>query len=202
MMDPIEWEKFYSDTETEKMPWYYPELDPDLEAVLGKMKISSGRVLDIGTGPGTQAMALAELGFEVTATDISAEAIRLCSEKARIRGLSIKFQADDILHSKVAPGLDVIFDRGCFHALEPSKRESYREIIASLIAPRGLFFLKCFNIKETMEGGPYRFSPGEIRKIFSPRFSILSIDETVYQGTLTPLPKALFVVMKGLEKKT
>ncbi len=201
MMEPIEWEKFYFDTDTEKMPWYYPELDPDLEAALSKMKIRSGRALDIGTGPGTQAMALAGLGFEVTATDISAEAIRLCRDKARIKGLSVRFYVDDILHSKVTPDFDVIFDRGCFHALPPLERESYREIIHSLIAPKGVFFLKCFNIKETMEGGPYRFSPAEIKKIFSPRFNILSIDETVYQGTLTPLPKALFVIMKGLEKK-
>jgi len=196
-MEPIEWEKLYRETETSKMPWYYAELDPDLEAALRGRKIKHGSVLDIGTGPGTQAMALARLGFEVTATDISTAAIRLCRDKARQEGLSIRFQADDILHSKVAPSFDVIFDRGCFHALPPSERKQYTEIISALLRPSGVFFLKCFNIKETMEGGPYRFSPDDIRKLFSPNFKVLSIEETVYQGTMSPLPKALFVIMKG-----
>jgi len=197
MMEPIEWEKFYRENELKKMPWYYPGLDPDLEAALREMEISSGKALDIGTGPGTQAMALARLGFDVTATDVSEEAIRLCREKTRLEGLSINFQVDDILKSSITPGFDVIFDRGCFHAQPPAERNRYRDIIHGLLAPNGVFFLKCFNIKETMEGGPYRFSPDDIRHIFSSGFSVLSIEETVYQGTLTPLPKALFVIMRG-----
>ena len=46
-----------------------------------------------------------------------------------------------------------------------------------------------------MEEGPYKFSQGEIRDLFSESFIIDSIKETVYQGTLNPFPKALFVVM-------
>jgi hypothetical protein len=47
-----------------------------------------------------------------------------------------------------------------------------------------------------VEQGPYRFSPDKIKEIFGNGFEILSIKETVYQGTLDPLPKALFVVMR------
>ncbi len=46
-----------------------------------------------------------------------------------------------------------------------------------------------------MEEGPYKFSQGEIKDLFSGSLTIDSIKETVYQGTLNPLPKALFVVM-------
>ena len=46
-----------------------------------------------------------------------------------------------------------------------------------------------------MEEGPYKFSQGEIRNLFSDSLTIDSIKETVYQGTLNPLPKALFVVI-------
>jgi len=197
-MKPVEWEKLYQETEPVKMPWYYAGLDPDLEAALREMNIKKGRLLDIGTGPGTQAVALSRMGFEVTATDISRTAIELCRERAAGEGLSVEFVEDDILQSKLRPGFDVIFDRGCFHALPPSERERYREIVHGLLAPDGMFFLKCFNIKETMEDGPYRFSPEEIEDIFSPRFRIISITETVYQGTLSPLPLALFVRMKRL----
>lgn len=46
-----------------------------------------------------------------------------------------------------------------------------------------------------MQEGPYKFSPDEIRDLFSESFKIDSIRETVYQGILDPFPKALFVVM-------
>ena len=46
-----------------------------------------------------------------------------------------------------------------------------------------------------MEEGPYKFSQGQIRDLFSKSLIIDSIKETVYQGTLNPSPKALFVVM-------
>ena len=59
----------------------------------------------------------------------------------------------------------------------------------------GILFLKCFSDKEPRQEGPYKFSQGEIRDLFSESFQIDSVKETVYQGTLDPLPKALFVVM-------
>ncbi len=195
-MEPHEWERLYQETEEKKMPWYYPGLDPDLEAALNEMDIKGGRLLDIGTGPGTQAMALARMGFDVTATDISPTAVALCREHAAKDDLAIEFVEDDILESNLSPGFDVIFDRGCFHSLPPEKRECYRETVHDLLLPEGVFFLKCFNVKETMEGGPYRFSPEEIEEIFTPRFRVISIAETVYQGTLSPLPLALFVRME------
>ena len=41
----------------------------------------------------------------------------------------------------------------------------------------------------------YVISPYEIRDLFGESFRIESIKETVYQGTLDPFPRALFVVM-------
>jgi hypothetical protein len=46
-----------------------------------------------------------------------------------------------------------------------------------------------------MEERPYKFSQAELRDLFCESFIIDSIKETVYQGTLNPFPKALFVVM-------
>ena len=40
-----------------------------------------------------------------------------------------------------------------------------------------------------------KFSQHEITNLYSESFVIESIKETVYQGTLDPFPKALFVVM-------
>ena len=61
-------------------------------------------------------MQLARRGFAVTAADISEAAIRLAREKAEAQGLTITWQQDDILATRLTGPFDLIFDRGCFHA--------------------------------------------------------------------------------------
>ncbi|MDH2906836.1 MAG: class I SAM-dependent methyltransferase [Candidatus Nitrosotalea sp.] len=187
-----DWNNLYKQ-DVKKMPWYNERLDADLENQLNLRNITKGRFLDLGTGPGTQAIQLAKIGFEVTGTDLSENAIL----KARELDNSIKFIADDILHSKLKSTFDYILDRGCFHVLPPDKRSRYTKKIHEILDDSGLFFLKCFSIKEkNLTYGPYRFSEDEIRYIFSKYFVIESITDVVYQGTLDPLPKALFSVMR------
>jgi CYTH domain-containing protein len=78
------------------------------------------------------------------------------------------------------------------------ERPKYIIQIKRILDDRGILFLKCFSIKESRQEGPYKFSEDEIRDLFEKEqaFKIESIKETVYQGTLDPLPKALLVVMK------
>lgn len=194
--DIPDWEELYRTKDVEEMPWFHPTLDADLDSALSALKIRSGTALDLGTGPGTQAMALSELGFRVMATDVSATAVAKAAEKAERLGLEVRFTQDDILDTKLNIEFDFIFDRGCFHTLAPEKRGTYAETVHGLIKPGGHLFLKCFSHLETMEEGPYRFTPDDIRKVFSPRFEVVSIEDTVYQGTLDKFPKALFCVMK------
>lgn len=145
-------------------------------------------------------MALAARGFQVTACDLSEAAISQAQEKANAKGLNISFKQDDILNSRLDKTFDFVFDRGCFHVFHPQQRQDYVRAVTNLIKPAGYLFLKCFSHKETRENGPYRFTPEDISEIFSARFKILSIQETVYQGTIDPFPQALFCVLKRLER--
>ena len=88
-----------------------------------------------------------------------------------------------------------MFDRGCFHVLPIEKRSVYIREINRILDNRGILFLKCFSVKEPRQEGPYKFSEDEIRQLFGNDFVIISVKDTVYQGTLDPLPRALFVVM-------
>lgn len=190
-----DWRNLYDveDTQIEKLPWFSRELDPDLKQELENKGIKSGKILDLGTGPATQAIQLSKLGLDVTATDISEGAI------ARAKKLSkeITFVVDDIVESKLKTSqFDYIFDRGCFHVLEPIDRPRYVSKVKSLLKTGGLIFLKTFSIKEPMISGPHRFSVETIRTLFERDFEILSSKETVFQGTLPLLPKALFTVMR------
>ncbi|MBI1882405.1 MAG: methyltransferase domain-containing protein [Chloroflexi bacterium] len=190
------WEKLYQEHEIEAMPWFNPKLDDDLKKALDELGLRGGSTLDLGTGPGTQAIQLARIGFEVMATDIAGAAIRLARAKAEEQGLDIIWMQDDILDTRLAQQFDLIFDRGCFHVLAPERRQDYVRIVNGLLKPGGYLFLKCFSHLQPGEQGPFRFTPDQIQGIFRSRLKVLSIKETVYQGTLDPLPRALFCVMR------
>lgn len=188
-----DWNKVYDEHTVDQMAWFWPELDPDLKRALEKRNLRSGTFLDLGTGPGTQADALAKMGFTVTATDISHEAIRLANEKFN----NIDFVQDDILNSKLNQPFDYIFDRGCFHVIEEPLREKYVHAVADLFKEGGTLFLKCFSDKNEYFGkGPFQFSTDMIEQLFDEYFDIESIFDTIYQGTRKPTPKALFVTMR------
>lgn len=187
------WDELYKNTPVEEMPWFSQELDHDLAAELARRKITQGVFLDIGTGPGTQAIALAKLGFTVTGSDLSEAAIH----RAQSLQSPVTFVTDDITHTKLRGPFNFIFDRGCFHVLDPKDRATYLRTAATLLADGGMVFLKCFSLHETkIIDGPYRFTPFDIRTIFEPQFQIESILESEFRGTLTPNPKAVFAVMR------
>lgn len=191
-----DWEQLYQEQAVESMPWFHEALDPDLERALQQLNMTQGTALDIGTGPGTQAIALARLGFRVTATDLSTTAIEKAIEKTQDAKLDILWMQDDILNSQLDQRFDVIVDRGCFHVLPPQRRQDYVNVVASLLEPSGYLFLKCFSTRETRESGPYRFTPSDIQEIFQSHFHLISTEETQYYGTLDPMPKALFCIMR------
>ena len=186
------WQTVYSELEVENMGWFWPNLDPDLENAINKLKIHTGSFFDLGTGPGIQADALSRLGFEVLASDISTEAIALAEEKFE----GIEFIQDDILDTQINRQFNYVFDRGCFHVFDDIDRIKYISALNRLVLKNGIFFLKCFSNKNPDTGrGPYLYSRENITECFGGEFIIENIIDTVYQGTVEPMPKALFVQM-------
>jgi ubiquinone/menaquinone biosynthesis C-methylase UbiE len=194
-----DWNNLYNTQNVETMPWYNKSLDSDLEEELERGKISKGRILDLGTGPATQAIQLTKRGLEVTGSDVSEAAIRRARELYVHKDKEINFTVDNILNSKLPDKMfNYVFDRGCFHVLPIDKRPVYIKEVKRILDDNGRLFLKCFSIKEPRQEGPYKFSEAEIRQLFGNEFVIISVKDTVYQGTLDPLPRALFVVMSKL----
>ena len=191
-----DWNRLYSEMSVEDMPWYLPELDPDLKEALYKFVIKSGSFLDLGTGPGTQAIELSKRGFDVTGIDISKDAIL----KAQKLNDQVKFIQDDILNIHVKSQYNYIFDRGCFHIIDEEKRPVYLENVAKLLKKQGILFLKCFSDKNTFTGfGPHHISRSMIQDLFNRHFTILNIKDSTYQSNSSQQNKTLFVVMKKKE---
>ena len=192
-----DWETLYKSQRVETMPWYNENFDSDLEKELDERKIINNhhKFLDLGTRPATQAIWLAKRGFNVTGSDLSEAAINR-ARQIYAKEKNVNFMVDDILHSKLKGNeFDYIFDRGCFHVLLPADRQKYISKIKQILKDNGILFLKCFSDKEPRQEGQCKFSPDGIRDLFSESFRIDSLKETVYQGTLDPFPRALFVVM-------
>jgi release factor glutamine methyltransferase len=85
---------------------------PETEAVVQRCLdliagVAEPSVLDVGTGSGAIALAIADEhpGARVTATDVSAEALELARENARVTGLEVAFELAD-----VRDGIDGAFD--------------------------------------------------------------------------------------------
>jgi SAM-dependent methyltransferase len=190
------WKEIYGQQAAEQMPWYFEALDPDLERALDVQQVGPGRALDLGTGPATQAYALAKRGFSVIASDLSEQAIEQARAGAAQRGIALEAVQDDILATRLQGPFDLILDRGCFHVLEPSDRAAYARTVSSLTKQGAWFFLKCFSEEQPGEIGPYQSSPADIESIFRASFEIVSIERTIYQGTLAQPPKALFCSLR------
>ena len=70
------WDNYYKNEKIEEIPWIDKELDFDLEEELNILQLNKGVFLDLGTGTGTQAIQLAQRGFNIIASDISETIIK------------------------------------------------------------------------------------------------------------------------------
>ncbi|MEU8712523.1 class I SAM-dependent methyltransferase [Streptomyces sp. NPDC048663] len=146
--------------------------------------IPSGRALDLGCGPGRNALYLDSLGFQVDAVDLSPLAISWAEERARESGAHVRFHRGDaftLAGTELSGRHDLIYDSGFFHHLPPHRRITYLALLDQLLAPRGYFALTCFRDGESggselpdvafyrdarLHGG-LAYTPQSLRQIFS-----------------------------------
>ncbi|MEI7767685.1 MAG: class I SAM-dependent methyltransferase [Phycisphaerae bacterium] len=193
---PADWARLYQENDPEQLPWFCTELDQDIDKSLRLMKLRKANILDIGSGPGTQTIALADLGHNVLGLDISPAAVRKARRRASQAGVTAKFTAGDITTFAHRQPFDAIIDRGCFHALPANYRMRYLVRVAQLLKPNGWLFLKTFSSREPRSDGPARFKASEIRLIFRPFFRWEASWGSVFSGTLQTYPKALVCLLR------
>ena len=188
------WETIYEDAAASKLVgWYAESLDADVRLGIERFNLSQGTCLDIGSGHGTQAMALSKIGLEVTGIDISNHAIAYAKQSQA----SVEFLQDDILNTKLSTTFDLMVDRGCFHVFDAEKRATYIDAVTKLLKNNGFLLLKCFSEQQAVNpDGPFRFSIQKIDELFGAFFSIKEYWETAFIGTKEVPPKALFVILQ------
>ncbi|MFF8605903.1 class I SAM-dependent methyltransferase [Streptomyces sp. NPDC015346] len=140
------WNGFYSDR-SKGVPFFVAKPDESLVSYVDRGLVAPGRALDLGCGPGRNALHLASLGFEVDAVDLSEEALAWAEQRAEEAGADVRFHHGDAfeLAATVLSGpYDLICDSGCFHHLPPHRRISYLQLLDRVLAPGGHLALTCF----------------------------------------------------------
>jgi 2-polyprenyl-3-methyl-5-hydroxy-6-metoxy-1,4-benzoquinol methylase len=139
---------------------------PFLEEIFasGSWDIETGRALDIATGKGRNALFLAERGFKVDATDISAVALEEARKTAQAKGLDINFIEVDLDHADLPEAAyDLIVN---FNFLERALIPK----IKSALKPGGHIVFETFLIDQKELGHPrnpaYLLGHNELLELF------------------------------------
>jgi SAM-dependent methyltransferase len=139
-----------------------------------------GKVLDIAMGTGSNALFLAERGYEVTGIDISAVAVERAGREARERGLRLNAICADLRSYRLRPrSFDVVL---VFYYLQ---RDLCPQIAGALSAG-GVLVFETFTTEQRQFGwGPAKddhlLRPGELRGLF-PGLEELAFKEGVVQS--------------------
>ncbi|MCC9307202.1 class I SAM-dependent methyltransferase [Kitasatospora sp. RB6PN24] len=142
------WDRFYADRDR-GVPFFVAKPDENLVEHLERGPLTGGRALDLGCGPGRNALHLAAHGYEVDAVDLSPAALAWAEDRAAGQGAPPRPQARfhqgdiftvDLPHEQY----DLIYDSGCLHHLPPHRRISYLALLDRRLAPGGHFALTAF----------------------------------------------------------
>ena len=149
----------------ENVAWAKGEVNPFLQEYLDDFRSTPGRAIVIGSGLGDDAFALYAAGFDVTAIDISEEAINWAKE--RFDGAETDFKVADLfaLPKELLGQFDFVFEAFTIQSLPLALRDRVITAITSLMKPNGKVLAVC-NAKldhETFEGPPWPLTFNELR---------------------------------------
>ncbi len=175
--------RFYDDIADDYHFWYR-----DWDAQLQREGLNLRRffrdhnvqtVLDASCGPGTQAIALAQLGYTVTAADPSAGILERAKQNAAQYGVAdkITFVQSDFqnLHNSVKGPFDAVLTKGSSipHLIHDEQIEETLLIFYELLRPGGLLLVGMRDFELLLEDRP-RFWPGRVHD--EPQEQIITFD--------------------------
>jgi SAM-dependent methyltransferase len=168
----------------EKPPWDIGRPQPALAAVADQF---SGRFLDAGCGTGEHALLAATRGLDAVGVDAAPTAIALAEEKARERGLRVRFLVADALElGALGEQFDTVVDCGLFHVFDDDDRARYVRSLADAVAPGGRVFLLCFSDRQPGDWGPRRIREDELRASFTDGWRVDSVEAAPLSVTISP----------------
>lgn len=139
------WDQRYAEN-----PWPTAP-DPALAELAGPL--APRQALDVGCGPGRNAIWLARQGWSVTGVDASAVGIEQAEARARDAGVSLRLvKADFLDYLSRSPQFDLVVVANIH--LAPAEAEQLFAAAASAVAPGGHLFIVGHHIDSLGRAGP------------------------------------------------
>jgi SAM-dependent methyltransferase len=160
-----------------QVPWDTRQPEPLLTALVASGAVAPGAALEIGAGTGTNAIWLAEQGFDVLGVDIAPLAVEQARARLNGRALRCRFAVSDFLAAPPVGPFQFVFDRGCFHVFDAAAdRQRFAAHVAAVLAPAGLW-LSVIGSTEgpPREQGPPRRTAAEVALAIEPALEIVEL---------------------------
>ena len=171
------------------MPWDSGVPDRLLTEFVSAGRVAPTRALDVGAGTGTNAIWLAERGFDVLGVDVSPLAVEAARAKTAGRNLRCRFETRDFLAEPIGEApFDFAFDRGCFHVFdEPEQQATFAARVAAALTPGGTW-LSLIGSTEgpPREVGPPRRSARDIAAAIEPVLEIVELAAAEFRDGPAP----------------
>jgi len=146
--EPTGWfDSIYTDAEGDHRAVFWADLEsnPYLLSWLKNctLKHTGRKAIVIGCGVGDDAETLSETGYEVTAFDLSPEAIRLC--KNRYPDTRVTYLVADLFDypPQWAENFELVYECNTIQVLPGKYRIQARDAMVSLLTPQGHLLVSC-----------------------------------------------------------
>ena len=174
-----DWDSRYVQGDT---PWDSGLRSAELARVLEEYGLQPGRALELGCGSGTNAVYLAQQGFEVTAVDCSESALAIAERKAKAIGVSVRWIAADVQDFGAGhEPFNFVFDRGCYHCCRRVDLDGYLATHHRLTRPGTWCLVLAGNPNDGTEGGPPRVPAAELLREFDPLYRLIQLREMHFE---------------------
>ena len=174
MLSGIRWNLWYL---FGKPRWDTGITPPELVELVESGQIPSGRALDIGCGTGTNAVFLAQRGFEVVGTDVAWLAIRRARRKTRDAGVPAAFWVSEAIKLGTPGGpplrkpFDLAVDIGCFHTIQAGHQPAYGSMLRRVLREGGYYLLYAWGPRQLF-GRAVGLNPQETEKLLAGDFEL------------------------------
>ncbi len=173
----------------DRVPWDIGEAQPVVRSLEADGEITD-EVLDIGCGPGENALFLAEHGYRVCGLDAAPAAIDIARERARSRGLegAVDFAVADATElTGYTDRFTTVVDSALYHCFPEDQRPRYAAAVYRACVPHARLHLVCFSDDVPEEfPGPFRISEENLRDTLGGAgWVIHRLERTTYTTAVT-----------------
>ncbi len=185
---------FFDSVYESPAPWDIGAPQPALTELLTQFP-PADPILDIGCGPGDQAIALAKAGHHVIGIDFAPGAIdvartRRASLPADVRD-RLDFRVADALHAAAADDpVGAIIDSGFLHLFDRDEAEAAVDVLAGRLRTGGRYYLLAFAVTFDIPNAPRAMSEEDVRSLFGEEkgWQVLACRPAELLSRIAPVP--------------